>query len=1365
MDVIELLSDGNSRQVPQGDAARQAVDSLRGYAYQITAAALAWLDLDERSRLFLEVAEDYAVVAGNAMEAVQVKDTNASGTVTLNTNSVREAISNFVSLTAANPKMEVQLRYFTTSEVGVERAIDERPGGMAGLAYWRNAATAASVGPLRSILESDKFSAAVQKFVKDRDDLALRSDMLRKIYWDCGKPDIVALRKEFEERLIVVGREVFNLTAPEAARIADVLLYHVLEKSVADIPADRVLTRANFYAAVDQATRIFVPRAAADMLALISSGITASALTKLSEGLAVNLAEPGWLVRGEALPQVTRMVPRLIIETNVLDRMHQFGASIIVGASGLGKSSVARAVAEKLAGGFVMIDFRNADAEETCSRLDAVLSLIGGLHASTLIFEDLNNFNDPLVAPSTARVFEALRRRDRAAIVTCYLSPVARALSSVGLDVGCSVECPYFAEEEASALVELHGGDPKLWGRLAYVAGAFGHPQLVYAFISGMRVRGWPRDELVGIVGNGLSTGDIEAEREAARRTLVAVLPKNARKLLYRLSLTIGRFDRAMALTIANVPPQIVHAGECMDALIGPWLETIGHNKYRISPLAARSGQEMMLPAEKATVHSAIATQFMVSGTVNGSDADIIFMHALLGKNEQVLVVLARSIVTSDERTLEFLATNLTTFKLLGTDKPLYQDNPSVSALLRLAQFKLLVKAREADKIAGCAAALFLEAEQQPHPELCKMFRALAFGTVLGTMGIANYLDNWLDLLEQFRSMTEANEFLASLQDNFQEKDKRSSDMFGALFAIGSASLLTVARLEILINQLDELEPARRAQYFSIISADAPDYSVFINSAWTSERPRDSASAADAAERYLRMAIKTAPWMIRPITDQCWIAQAVMLDEYAENSEGALKVLDEAVAALGDDVLLSRARAKVYWRAQDHERALSILRRIADEVGRDNSIERAFALREAAISAAKSGEWALAETWFLESKESAAQSNLPDMTVMAIGLGADASVAALKAGHVYRALKRLSDVLKALADIDPESSLRAAHCHHLVRHAVLWVQTHIDKRKVMIGGEPIAIEPGCCSNPDPQQAIKDRPLAALDLTWYLLAESEITSGHNAGISEDLCSRLIGGPIPVMEIDLCAQRLKRSITDSNAINFACQLWSYIEAIVYLSQNGSQMKATFDVLAPTRGNIPSMPRSDLSASSISSIASDALFAYAIVAACKHSAERLSDLQVALLAEFGTDTPSVALLARANATYQLPAPSSFDEALIDAVRRFRSGAHVTPQTYCWAAIKFFQQTGRSNFKGYLIPIIAAWQRDSWTRIVVSETFRLSRPQQTVPAIKAALSMPDGDERFLGTLFLATANATGLILQQEMQTQFGELAVMSGD
>ncbi len=151
MDADNLFNAGTAGDlVPEGDTARQAVDSLRGYAYQVLAATLAWLDIDEKGRLFLEVAEDYAVVAENALRAVQVKDAEASGSVTLNSGDVRDAVTAYVDLVARNPSTSVELRYFTTSEIGTEQAIADRPAGMAGLDYWRKAASGADCSPLRA---------------------------------------------------------------------------------------------------------------------------------------------------------------------------------------------------------------------------------------------------------------------------------------------------------------------------------------------------------------------------------------------------------------------------------------------------------------------------------------------------------------------------------------------------------------------------------------------------------------------------------------------------------------------------------------------------------------------------------------------------------------------------------------------------------------------------------------------------------------------------------------------------------------------------------------------------------------------------------------------------------------------------------------------------------------------------------------------------------------------------------------------------------------------------------------------------------------------------------------------------------------
>jgi hypothetical protein len=112
-------------------------------------------------------------------------------------------------------------------------------------------------------------------------------------------------------------------------------------------------------------------------------------------------------------------------------------------------------------------------------------------------------------------------------------------------------------------------------------------------------------------------------------------------------------------------------------------------------------------------------------------------------------------------------------------------------------------------------------------------------------------------------------------------------------------------------------------------------------------------------------------------------------------------------------------------------------------VGSGNSVERAFALREAAISAAKCGEWKQARVWFLEAQGSAAASQTDDMQVMAAELVADAAVAAMETSNIAEALTEFASSVTGLRQIDPEASLQAAYCHRVVRHAPLrgWILT------------------------------------------------------------------------------------------------------------------------------------------------------------------------------------------------------------------------------------------------------------------------------------------------------------------------------------
>ena len=1347
MNANDLFNAGTPDIIPKGDVARQAVDSLRGYAYQVLEAALAWLDINEKDRLFLEVAEDYAIMAEQALQAVQVKDTERSGSVTLNSPSIHKAVAAFVDLVERNPDIQVSLRFFTTSKIGTEQTIADRPAGMAGLEYWRKVAAGADPSPLRTILESDKFPESVRTFSKVREDAALRSDLILRIHWDCGKRGFLTLRQELEERLVVVGRDRFLLPAPEARRLADPLVYRVLKKSILNAPQDRVLTRADLYDAIDAATLTSVPRATVERLARFAADLTGSFGGGLDPGNPLSVTETDWLIDGTTLPVPQGMLVRDAVESTVTDALRTFGASILVGSSGLGKTTVSRAVAIAQAGAFFVVDFRNTEADETRRRLDMVLGRIGGLPSSVLILDDLNHFDDTRVMLSLARVIEASRRRNREVLVTCYRKPSLKALAEVGFDQGCVVGCPYFSKEEVRALVLNNNGDPDEWLPLAYLAGAGGHPQLTHAFVTGIAARGWPVKEIEDILSCGLSSGDIDATRDAARRHLMSALPKQTRNLLYRLSLIIGRFNRSLALTIGGIPPPVSQTGECMDRLVGPWIEATGRDLFRVSPLARSFGPEMLASDEQKRIHETIAVQMLRTGKINASDVDTIILHAIKGKSPQSLAVLGLSVLSAGARVVELLAEHLSLFRVLPTNRSIYAEDSLASAILRLMQFKLAAVAGEGSKTSDIAVALFSEIDALPEGEMKRALEVMAVVTVLGTMGVANYLNNWVALLVRLKTMVETDNDLQVVAARFQGSDDADgSNLYAMLLAIGSANVASVERLEQLIDELDELDANERALWLKPVEKDSSDYAVFINGPWATQSRSDTFDPADSAVRYKRMGEKTRCWGIRPLSLQCSVAQAAMLDEYQNNKEGALAVLKEAVSVQGADVILDRAIAKVHWRHGEHRRALKILRGIADQVGRDSPVERAFALREAAISAAKCDDWSQAEKWFLDAQSAAKSVQLNNMEVMAIGLGADSAVAALEAEDVGSALRRLAEAVEALADVDPEATLSAAYCHRVIRHTVLWSQSRIEGSDVKIGGRPIGMEAGTCSNPDPLPAVKELPLTHIDITWYMLAVAETAAGVDVGITTGLEGRLAEGPIPVMEFVLHTQAMQQDIGSLDSVGFTDHFTAYVESADYMLKEVGRLRTTFDPVAPERRQEPASDDKALFGPRVEQVAKETILAYGIIAALAGQHDAMTQLEVAMHSRLAKPVLGKAVFDHWNGESRLVA--ELDQIVVDIIKARPRNEHLKPDEFWMAGFRLFQWINLSNFKLLLMKRLAAWQRSGWKRICTEELFRLSRPRQSLPPIEEVLRIPENDRRFVAKLLLTSSEAVGVPL-----------------
>ena len=1356
-------SRGTFDTLPSSDVARQAVDSLRGYAYQALVTALAWLDIDENTKLLLEVAEDYAKISTRALQAVQVKDTRGSGSVTLRSPSVCNAVASFVDLVRRNPDRRVDLRFLTTSEIGNERRIADRPEGVAGLKYWQQAAAShrKNISPLRRILESDAFSESVRTFTTALSNEELRRDLIERIHWHCGAPDSKTVRQELDARLVVVCRDRFHLPAQEARRLGDTLVYQVLKTSVIAEPEGRVLTRALLYDVIDANTRMTVPRSSLESLARLASHLPAVLHNNEGGESSLSVVDNGWFIEGTTLPESQGMITRLPLESAVARALTDFGSSVLVGSSGLGKSTVSRAVAITRARTFFLADFRDIDADETRRRLDIIFARVGGLSPSVLILDDLNHIDDPYVTLSLARVIESSRRRDRELIVTCYRTPSPTVLSQYGLTQHCVIRCDYFSEEEVKALVQCNGGNPEKWAALARAAGGNGHPQLTHAFISGMAARNWLVKDIGKDLKRGLASPDIDATRAASRRHVVSALPAEARNLLYRLSIITGRFGRSLVQAIAEIPPPVLQAGECMDQLVGPWIESVGADLFRVSPLASTFGSMTLDMDRRRQIHETIAVHMLQTKAIHAGDINTIFVHAIAGRSAPSLARLAHSVWTADRATQEMLAEHLFLFRLFPTNAPIYAEDPFISILLRIAQFKLAVAAGDADRIRGVTRALLDEGASLPEGELRRHCKTLAVTTVLSTMGIANYIDNWVDILLEFKRMVDTSEELKDLIEHMKGGvGADGANVFGSLFSIGSANLSSVDRLECVINELDSVDANTRRLLLAPMDEIASDYAVLVNGPWAAHEGSDTFDSADAAMRYAKMTTVTRRWGIRTLAIQCSVAHAIVLDEFQSKKDDALVVLNEAITTMGDDPALGRAVAKVHLRDHNYGEALRIFRRIADIVGGANPVERAFALRDAAVSSAKSGEWLQAEKWFVDASVAAGRAKLPDMDAMAIGLGADAAVVALKGGDTRGSLGRLSTVVATLAGLNPKRALSAAYCHHVIRHAVVWAYSQIVGEVVEAGGKPMAMEFGGCSNPNPAPEVRQRPLMHIDFTWYLLATGEVAAGVDVGVASSFYSRLTGGAIPRMEVGLRTRLLQTAIDTLDVRGFAVRLMPFLESAVYAQRDDSREEQMW-LLEPKRGRMPTLDKNAQGESPCVQAAKHAILAYGIRAAVAGSEVATHELDAALIQEFRGPYPGRSLVD--NWGLEQGELSKVENKAMVVVGKLSGSRYVTPKEFWFAGLRFFEWCGTSPFGGILMLRLAAWQRSGWKRIVVEERFRLVRPRRSVGEIEEVLRIAANDRAFVAKLLVTTSDAVGVRLSMEYRKALEAKALQS--
>lgn len=1332
---MSAFGSGPSLNAPQGDAARQATAALRGYGYQLYASGLAWLGLADGELLHLEVAEDYAVATRDALAGTQVKDTGGSANITLQSADVRAAINSFVDLVHRNPKRIVSLHYLTTSDIGVERKKADRIAGAAALHYWRRAAAGAEIAPLRALILALDLQQSTKAYLEALSDEGFRSDFLRRIHWDCGAPGIGQVRVELEAGLIEYVASTRRLSSQTAKAVLPAVVERLLMTAVSEGP--RQLRRADLLELIDAAAMVSVPLE--QLAALLQDG---NANTTFSR--------PTLLVPVNDLPLPAIRAARTDLVDALDAACRASGLAIASGATGLGKSLAARLVADRSEGHWAVADFRNLAPADTAVRLTHLLGELAATPPMHLILDDVNEIDDPAVRDALLRVLTSLRRRDCSAIVTSYRALTKATLHQLTTEAPAAIDVGYLDEAEVAELVALAGGDVKYAGAV-HRAAARGHPQLTMAALFHLKAANWSRASIATVLGGQLPA-ELGAERRAARQRLIAAFSADAQTLLLRASLIRGSFDRSLALAIAELEPTVPLPGLVLDQLVGPWIEPYRKKRLRVSPLLEDAADEVLTASECRAVHHCIADTMMRGKDISVLDASTVMHHALRSENGTLAFAFAHSIITCKVDLLDLLAPFLSELIAFPTDAPIFPQDLAASAMLRLGQLLLLLPYGTAEQARAAWDAFERERVHVKGPELMESF---ALSKLLMHPRTGELFADWLEILLRFDRLLDTAPALAKANRTINSKAGGKPHVSGVLFAAQMRSIQGIARFKEVLERLDAEDPATRGRVFSSFQPGRGDISILVNHGWLRESRTDNFDWEAAVSTYAACADLAMHWGNAMLATRCAIAQAVCLDENGDDAERALTCLTQAETKFGFDVALARARAKIHWRRRDHAAALPLLTAAAEAGGQD-PLECAYIAREAGISAATLGDWAAAQQWFERAQsEAATLDKIPSVRAMAIGLLADTAHAAYCAGRPDIAIAKMRDALSALPRIDPDGTLAEAYCRRIVPHGLLWLYREITGTKAE-GQEEVIYSPGYGSNTEPLEAIREHPIIALDLSFYLLANADEALTEPTGFYKEFRNYLIEGPILSSEISHAIAEDRKTIGAHDPADFVARVRRHAP-MAQMVASGEAYEIAEQLKNPRRGMIPLALIDADAPSDIQRAAEDYLLSFATSAAMARAFDAIDSI-----VEQGLAAQEIAalhqLLRRIGG--EVSTLTTDREGAANAIWQVREDLSGRPEFFCWTGVWLLFHVSNSRLRDGVLRPLVAWIYAGTDHLVRNARFQLTLPATTVPPIEALLAMPARTLASAALLLLALEPAVGTRFTPQVRMNLKEIA-----
>ncbi len=1001
--------------LPVGEEKRQAIDSLRGYRYQLEQSLSAWLRLPEHGVLFLEVAEDFTEKTGELLDekitATQVKDTKKSGRLTLNSKDVKEAIVNYWSLQAENPNQLVEMVFLSTSEIGAEKNA-KLSNGSKGLECWEQVSKHGDVSAVKkALIHRFPKKHSLGSFLRTASDDEIRSRLLQRIHWVCGAPPFDVVRSDNLASLVELGER--RGATHTSSRTASGALFDYLFGKATDAN-NRYVKQSDLYREFDAATSITVP---SGMLAALSRSM-ASGSDIAIQTTATGLQEMAHPVEG--------VLARTGLVSKTVEDLRVGKVVWLSGPTGIGKTTIAALTTVATPNSWSLQRCIGITGEPLEQELRRMVGVVGSTpEIEGLLLDDLDADVDLTEFGAFAALKHTLERLNVPLLVTSYRSPS----EGIVLDNIISRTVPYLTEEEVSKLIVLHDGEPSRWNFFIQMAGGGGHPALSALLCRSLSKRGWPDAEMKRWMSDNFQSQDITVTRDGVRRRLLNAMQPDQRRLLGRVSLAIGPITRPLALALGEVEPSVDQPGFAYESLVGPWLEVGNGDRVRVSPLVSDLGAKTLSPTETQAVHRRLVSYGLSIKTMSPDQADAILVHAFLGKCPELAWPLIANLFAPDVTDRAILARHMPFFRSLEIDRLIdFGTSPEIIMMWRLAQVNLKLNVADGDKASSGVDKLLADIDTHGDGEGSQLTCLMALSVLCMNTNLSTRYENWFAIVRRFAKLDQN----PSYADTLTVTEMDFGDAVRGLFLIQTGTVSGREWLEKFIDTLDSMPTKERNRWLDILRSEARygAMSLVFDRTWLAEVSEDNVDLPDLIGFYQRLAKTAEGWNAVDVTCWCIRARAVLTDEYLKNTDGALAILDEGIDQLGPEPILLRAKLKTLNRSGRHNEVIKIASDFPTDLTGLSVLEIAFLWQETAISSAKSGSWDLAADHFLRgaTELDAARSSEADHEYaagdpFALGLKIDAANTRFEHGDRKQAIADLAGIIPSVLAL-PVDELR-----------------------------------------------------------------------------------------------------------------------------------------------------------------------------------------------------------------------------------------------------------------------------------------------------------------------------------------------------